>query len=238
MPFIHDDFALDNAPARRLYHKFAERNRFSTITATFRRRTSRKTGSSKTCLKSGWRATITNGARCAATAWRKNSAPAAPRRRKIQRLGQATVPHTLRNPLYHWTHLELKRYFGISDLLSEKTAAKIWRKANAQLATPAFTTQGILKKMKVKVVCTTDDPVDDLEHHRAFAAQGHPTKMLPAFRPDKALRSTRPRASTNGWSSWPPPRTRTSTVSAPSSARWKSGTSIFIRRAAGCPTTA
>ena len=99
----------------------------------------------------------------------------------------ATVPYTLRNPLYHWTHLELRRYFGLTDLLNEKTAAKIWRQANAKLATPAYTTQGLLKKMKVKVVCTTDDPVDDLRHHRAFAKQGHPTTLLPAFRPDKAL---------------------------------------------------
>jgi glucuronate isomerase len=109
-----------------------------------------------------------------------------------------TVPHTLRNPLYHWTHLELKRYFGINDLLSEKTAAKIWKQANAKLAMPAFTTQGILKKMKVKVVCTTDDPVDDLGHHRAFAKSGHPTKMLPAFRPDKALTVNQP-AGFNQW---------------------------------------
>jgi glucuronate isomerase len=99
----------------------------------------------------------------------------------------ATVPHTLRNPLYHWTHLELARYFGVTDLLNEQTAAKIWKKANAQLAEPELTTQGILKKMNVKVVCTTDDPVDDLGYHRSLARQGHPTKMLPAFRPDKAL---------------------------------------------------
>ena len=94
-----------------------------------------------------------------------------------------TVPHTLRNPLYHWTHLELKRYFGITDLLDETTAEKIWKKANEKLATPALTTQGILKKFKVKVVCTTDDPADNLEHHRAFAKSGHPTKMLPGVPP-------------------------------------------------------
>ena len=109
-----------------------------------------------------------------------------------------TVPHTLRNPLYHWTHLELKRYFGISELLDEKSAVKIWKKANELLATPAFTTQGILKKFKVKVVCTTDDPVDNLEHHRQFAKTGHPTKMLPAFRPDKALTVNSP-ATFNKW---------------------------------------
>ena len=84
------------------------------------------------------------------------------------------------------------RYFGISDLLNEKTAAKIWKTANAKLATPAFTTQGILKKMKVKVVCTTDDPVDDLRHHRAIAASGLQTRVLPAFRADKALAVLQP----------------------------------------------
>src|SRR5476649_2273570 len=98
-----------------------------------------------------------------------------------------TVPHTLRNPLYHWTHLELKRYFGITDLLDERSAEKIWKTTNEKLATPALTTHGILKKFKVKVVCTTDDPVDSLEDHRIFAKSGHPTKMLPGFRPDRAL---------------------------------------------------
>jgi glucuronate isomerase len=110
----------------------------------------------------------------------------------------ATVPHTLRNPLYHWTHIELRRYFGITDLLSEKTAAKIWKQANAKLATAAYTTQGLLKKMNVKVVCTTDDPVDDLGYHRSFAKSGHPTTMLPAFRPDKALTVNSP-AGFNKW---------------------------------------
>ena len=132
------------------------------------------------------------------TASRKNSAPATPRPCEKFKAWAATVPHTLRNPLYHWTHLELKRYFGITDLLDEKTAEKIWKKANEKLATPELTTQGILKKFKVKVVCTTDDPVDNLEHHRAFASQGHPTKMLPAFRPDKALTVNQP-ASFNQW---------------------------------------
>jgi glucuronate isomerase len=99
----------------------------------------------------------------------------------------ATVPHTLRNPLYHWTHLELKRYFGITELLDESTAASIWRKANEQLTGDSLTTQGILKKFKVTAVCTTDDPIDDLRYHKAFAKSDSQTQMLPAFRPDKAL---------------------------------------------------
>ena len=113
--------------------------------------------------------------------------------------GPGPVPHTLRNPLYHWTHIELKRYFGITDLLNETTAEKIWKTANEKLATPALTTQGILKKFKVKVVCTTDDPVDNWWNIIArFAKSGHPAKMLPAFRPDKALTVNSP-AGFNQW---------------------------------------
>ncbi|RPI05412.1 MAG: glucuronate isomerase, partial [Ignavibacteriae bacterium] len=100
-----------------------------------------------------------------------------------------TVPKTIRNPLYHWTHLELNRPFGISDIvLNEKTAKRIWEKCNAKLATPGFTTQGIAKRMNVEVICTTDDPIDSLEFHEAYTKKGNGfTRMLPAFRPDKAM---------------------------------------------------
>jgi glucuronate isomerase len=101
----------------------------------------------------------------------------------------ATVPKTLRNPLYHWTHLELKRPFGIDGvLLSAETADSIYEQCNQLLGTPEFSTCGLLKQMKVQVVCTTDDPVDTLEHHQ-FIASGEfcPAKVLPAFRPDKAM---------------------------------------------------
>jgi glucuronate isomerase len=107
-----------------------------------------------------------------------------------------TVPKTIRNPLYHWTHLELKRPFGISGkLLSEKTAKFIWEKCNAKLATPGFTTQGIAKRMNVKVICTTDDPTDSLEYHEAYTKKGNRfTQMLPAFRPDKTMAVEHPEA--------------------------------------------
>ena len=99
-----------------------------------------------------------------------------------------TVPNTLRNPLYHWTHLELKRYFGIDELLDESSAPRIWEQANAALARPrAFGAHGILGKFRVKAVCTTDDPTDDLSCHKAIAASGLPTRVFPTFRPDKAL---------------------------------------------------
>src|SRR5437016_1378465 len=99
----------------------------------------------------------------------------------------ATVPRTLRNPLYHWTPLELRRYFGIDELLDEASAARIWRKANARLAASDLTAQGILKQFKVRTLCTTDDPADDLKYHRALAGNGLATRVAPAFRPDKAL---------------------------------------------------
>jgi glucuronate isomerase len=100
-----------------------------------------------------------------------------------------TVPKTVRNPLYHWTHLELNRPFGISDkLLNEKTAKSIWEKCNAKLAIPGFTAKGIAKRMNVEIICTTDDPIDSLEYHEAYAKKGNGfTRMLPAFRPDKAM---------------------------------------------------
>lgn len=96
----------------------------------------------------------------------------------------ATVPYTMRNPLYHWTHLELQRYFGITDLLSDSTAESIYRKTTAQVITPGYSTQELLKKMNVHVVCTTDDPNDDLVHHRALASTNWGVQLLPGFRPD------------------------------------------------------
>lgn len=102
-----------------------------------------------------------------------------------------TVPYTLRNPLYHWTHLELQRYFGISDLLDGTTAPKIWESANAALA-DGLTAQKILQKFRVKTVCTTDDPTDDLRHHQKLAESNFPARVFPAFRPDKALWVGRP----------------------------------------------
>jgi glucuronate isomerase len=97
-----------------------------------------------------------------------------------------TVPYTLRNPLYHWTHLELQRYFGISDLMDETTAAKIWERANAALAQDS-TAHRILENFRVEILCTTDDPADDLHHHRTIAKSKLATRVFPTFRPDRAL---------------------------------------------------
>jgi glucuronate isomerase len=97
-----------------------------------------------------------------------------------------TVPYTVRNPLYHWTHLELKRYFGIQKLLTPDTAASIYHTCTEKLQTADYTTQQLLKKMNVEVVCSTDDPVDSLEYHKDIKRQSIGTLVLPTFRPDKA----------------------------------------------------
>ena len=120
-------------------------------------------------------------------------------REKFQKWAE-TVPQTLRNPLYHWTHLELKRPFGISDrLLNPQTAESIWNQCNAMLARPEFSCRGIMRRMNVVLSCTTDDPTDSLEYHAAIAADASfPVKVLPAFRPDKAMAVENP-AAFNSW---------------------------------------
>lgn len=103
-----------------------------------------------------------------------------------------TVPYTLRNPMHHWVHMELQRYFGIHTLLTPDTADEIWDQANAKLAEKEFSTHGLLKKFDVRVVGTTDDPADSLDDHLAIAASDLSTKVVPTFRPDKAFQVDRP----------------------------------------------
>ena len=98
-----------------------------------------------------------------------------------------TVPYTMRNPLYHWTHLELKRVFGIDSLLSPATARDIFEECNAKLATEEFRGQALIRRFNVEVVCTTDDPADDLRYHKAIAEKPFGVKVIPAWRPDKAM---------------------------------------------------
>lgn len=198
MKFIHEDFLLQTKTARRLYHNFAatepifdyhchlspkdvaENRRFANLFEIWLEGDHYK-----------WRAMRSNG-----VAERYCTGNAAPFEKF--KAWAATVPHTLRNPLYHWTHIELARYFDIFELLDESSAARIWHKANERLTSPELTTQGILKKFRVTHVGTTDDPVDDLRWHKQFAASGHPTCMLPAFRPDKALTVHQP----DGFNAW------------------------------------
>ena len=105
-----------------------------------------------------------------------------------------TVPYTFRNPLYHWTHLELKRFFGVDQLLSPATAREIWETCNAKLNTPEYSVRNIIRMAQVHTICTTDDPVDNLEHHQAIRASGFEVHVLPAWRPDKAMTAENPKA--------------------------------------------
>lgn len=196
--FIHDDFLLGTPTARRLYHEFAapepildfhchlsprdiaENRQFNNLFEIWLEGDHYK-----------WRAMRSNG-----VPERFCTGDAAPPE-KFEAWA-ATVPQTLRNPLYHWTHLELARYFGILDLLDQSSADRIWHRANEQLATPELSAQGILKKFCVTTLCTTDDPTDDLNYHHAITCSGIETQVLPAFRPDAALAIDRPQYF-NGW---------------------------------------
>jgi len=99
----------------------------------------------------------------------------------------ATVPYTMRNPLYHWTHLELRRTFGVDTVLNPETAAAIFAACTEKLRTPAYSARGLMKMFNVETVCTTDDPVDSLEYHRALQKEEFSVKVLPTWRPDKAM---------------------------------------------------
>ena len=184
--FLTEDFFLTNDRARRLYHEFAapqpifdyhchlpprdiaENRRFANLFEIWLEGDHYK-----------WRAMRANGID------EKYCTGDAPPYEKFLAWAR-TVPYTLRNPLYLWTHLELRRYFGISELLDEASAPAIWERANAALASE-LTAQAILQKFRVEVVCTTDDPTDDLRHHQALAKSDLATRVFPAFRPDKAL---------------------------------------------------
>jgi glucuronate isomerase len=198
MKFIDEKFLLQGRAAQRLYHQFAEKQpildyhchlspkdiaddrQFANLTEIWLEGDHYK-----------WRAMRANGV--AEEFCTGHAEPFA----KF-RAWAATVPHTLRNPLFHWTHLELKRYFGIDELLDEESAARIWKKANEQLARPELSARGILKKFNVATICTSDDPTDDLAHHKKIAAAGLATRVFPTFRPDKALAVNQPTAF-NAW---------------------------------------
>ena len=191
-PFIHEDFLLSTSTARRLYHQFAEPEPIFDYHCHLSPKDIAENRQFKNLFEIWlegdhykWRAMRWNG-----VPERFITGDATPLEKF--KAWAATVPHTLRNPLYHWTHLELARYFGITEPLNEESAERIWNRANEQLATPEFSTHGILKKFRVSMVCTTDDPADNLAHHSAFARSGIATQVLPAFRPDAALNVHKP----------------------------------------------
>jgi len=198
MSFIHDDFLLSTKAARRLYHEYAESEPILDYHCHLPPRdvaANRRFGDLFEIWLEGdhykWRAMRANGVD------EKYCTGAASPEEKF-RAWAKTVPYTLRNPLYHWTHLELKRYFGIDELLDESSAQRIWDRANQLLATDSLSAHGILGRFHVKAVCTTDDPTDDLAPHREIAASGLATKVFPCYRPDKSLNVHLPDAF-NAW---------------------------------------
>lgn len=192
MAFIHDDFLLETEAARRLYHGYAKDEPILDYHSHLPPKDiaeNRKFGNLFEIWLEGdhykWRAMRANGipeSHCTGDA-----SPA-------EKFGAfaRTVPMTLRNPLYHWTHLELKRYFGIDELLNEGNARRIWDQANSQLDSEDLRVWGIFQKFNVKAVCTTDDPADDLRWHEAIAKSDCPAKVYPTFRPDGAFRVQTP----------------------------------------------
>ena len=185
--FIHKDFLLGNKTAERLYHKYsadqpiidfhchlspqmiAQDRQFNDLTEVWLEGDHYK-----------WRAMRTNGID------EKYCTGKAPSKEKFMKWAE-TVPYTLCNPLYHWTHLELARYFNIFDLLSPSTAEKIFNQASEMLRTKEFSTRSLIRRMNVKVVCTTDDPTDSLEYHVQLKSSFE-IPVFPTFRPDNLVK--------------------------------------------------
>src|SRR5690349_18973653 len=190
--FLDENFLLNTKTAQQLYHEYAkempiidyhchlprdqiaEDKQFESLTQVWLYGDHYK-----------WRAMRTNGvdeSYCTGTRsdWEK-----------FQKWAE-TVPYTLRNPLYHWTHLELQRYFDVHNILNADTAKKIYDECTAKLQTPEYSVRNLLRKMNVKVVCTTDDPVDSLEYHQKIKDDGFEVSILPAFRPDNAMNVSDP----------------------------------------------
>ena len=188
--FIHQDFLLQNETARMLYHDhakgmpiidfhchldpkaIAENKNFGSITELWLGGDHYK-----------WRIMRANGVKedfvtGNASDWEK-----------FEKWAE-TIPYAMRNPLYHWTHMELKTAFGIDDILSPKTAKKIFDQCNELLKEPSMRPQSLIKRYHVETLCTTDDPIDSLEYHRQIAASDFEVKVLPAWRPDKVMTVT------------------------------------------------
>ena len=199
MPFINPDFMLTNDTARELYHgsaenmpiidyhchlvpqQIAENIQFRDITQLwlvdghygdhYKWRQMRGNGVSEDYLTGGGR-----------SSWET-----------FEKWAE-TMPYLMRNPLYHWTQLELARVFGIYKILKPETAREIYEECNAKLATPEFRGQALIRRFNVETVCTTDDPADDLRWHKQIAANPFGTKVIPAWRPDKAMAIEDPEA--------------------------------------------
>lgn len=191
--FIHEDFLLQNETARILYHEYAENlpvidfhchldpkeiaedKRYGSITDLWLSADHYK-----------WRAMRANGVE------EKYITGNAPDKEKFLKWAE-TVPYLIGNPLYHWTHLELKRYFDIDMLLGPDTADEIWESCNRKLSLPGFSARNLIEKSNVEVLCTCDDPADSLEFHmQTNKDTSFKAKILPSFRPDRALNIEKP----------------------------------------------
>ncbi|MBA4197087.1 MAG: glucuronate isomerase [Chitinophaga sp.] len=185
--FLTENFLLHNKTAQKLYHEYAkdmpiidyhchlpqkliaENHQFENLTQPWLYGDHYK-----------WRAMRTNGVDekyCTGNASDYDKF----------KMWAATVPYTMRNPLYHWTHLELQRYFDVHDVLNEQSADAIYEECSARLQTENYTVRNLLRKMNVVTVCTTDDPADDLAYHQQLKQEGFEIPILPAFRPDTAM---------------------------------------------------
>lgn len=185
--FLDENFLLKTKTAQRLYHEYAssmpiidyhchlpqqhiaEDKQYKNLTEIWLNGDHYK-----------WRALRTNGVNEAYITGNKSDYE------KFEKWAE-TVPYTLRNPLYHWTHLELQRYFNISEILSPSTAKPIYDTCTEQLQSPEFSVRSLLRKMNVEQICTTDDPLDSLVFHQSLKKEGFDIGVLPAFRPDKAM---------------------------------------------------
>ena len=193
--FMDEDFLLTTDAAKTLYHDYAEKmpiidyhchinpadiaedKRYQTITEVWLGGDHHK-----------WRAMRCNGIPESRITGAKDTDPY-----ETFKAWSETLPRCIGNPLYHWTYLELKKYFGITEALTPKTCKDIYDRCNARLAEPDMSVRGIIEQSNVKLICTTDDPIDDLAQHAKIAAD--PTckvKVLPAFRPDKAMNIDKP----------------------------------------------
>lgn len=186
--FIHDDFILQSDTAKELYHNHSEKQPIIDyhchLIPEYIAKDHKFDNLGQIWLEGDhykWRAMRTNGIDekfCTG----KNTSDWEKYEKWVE-----TVPYTMRNPLYHWTHLELKRAFGVDELLKPASGKRIYDICTEQLRTPEFSARGLMKKFDVQVVCTTDDPVDTLEHHISLKNEGFEIKVLPTWRPDKAM---------------------------------------------------
>ena len=186
-PFMDADFLLENDVAKKLYHDYAEKMPiydYHCHIPPAQIAANHKFANIGELMLGGdhykWRVMLSNGVpeECIRgnASWLEKWKAFA-----------ASLKYCVGNPMYHWTHLELRRVFGINEILNEKTAEDIWNRANVLLEKEEYRCCGLIEKFGVKVICTTDDPIDTLEHHKAIAEQGHPFKVYPTWRPDKVI---------------------------------------------------